>query len=106
MKKGILILLLCIVTSSGIYAQIGSKVDMDNIAASVIMQTWAYDAESFLLDFVEFDDKGRWTKANEYLYDIVTDQMVIYRIYSRTFYPGELFDEWDKENSSEIEYDF
>ena len=47
MKKGILILLLCIVTSSGIYAQIGSKVDMDNIAASVIMQTWAYDAESF-----------------------------------------------------------
>lgn len=47
MKKGILILLLCIVTSSGIYAQIGSKVDMDNIAASVIMQTWTYDAESF-----------------------------------------------------------
>ena len=47
MKKGILILLLCIVTSSGIYAQIGSKVDMDNNSASVIMQTWAYDAESF-----------------------------------------------------------
>lgn len=66
----------------------------------------AENPESFLLDFVEFDDKGRWTKANEYLYDIVTDQMVICRIYSSTFYPGEQFDEWDKENSSEIECDF